>query len=160
MPVIQMKVISSKVDPAKVPMEALLAAQKEFIAWGKRFQDIYKKTVASWKKKPVFDIQIQLDTNAWTLTVFTENNIYRFLHDGTSERWALMSDDFVPKTVPRLLGSNPGAGVAVFKGKKQMQAHGLEAQKGIDAREWTQEIIKQEEKRFIESIEKAFLSVI
>lgn len=120
---------------------------------GARFLQLYLATVANWKTKPQFEMDVDIEHDQASVTVGTNNDIYRFLHDGTKERWALMSDDFEPKTHPRILGVGPGQGSVILRGRSQFGQRA--AQPGIKAREWTQEIIKREEKNFQKNMQAA-----
>lgn len=152
MPLIKMTSLSERdmTDaPKRLIQQTRTRARKGIKKWAGIFKSQYLKTVASWKTKPTFTIEYKSTPEGEEALIFTENNIYRFLHDGTRLRWALMSFPFEAKTTPRLLGSGPGAGRALLKGKGQMNAAGyMYARDGIEAREWTQEIIKLYESPF------------
>jgi len=114
-------------------------------------QRMYESTTRTWKVRPSFFIKtvaVTRDENA--LWVYTYNNIYRFLDYGTAERWALMSSDFSPKTTHRVLGSRAGSGRAVKRGRSQM----ARPQPGIEAREFTTEIVARREKAMQKAIAK------
>lgn len=71
----------------------------------------------------------------------TDNEIYGYLNDGTSVRWAVMNDPFGPKTSPGRLRSIPGvrtyndAGYyTAIRGKTAMLRKGIPSQPGIVAR--------------------------
>lgn len=64
--------------------------------------------------------------------------IWHYLNGGTSERWAVMSNDWSSKTRPQSLMSGSGSGEAVVTGKGSMMALGYENPKpGIYERAWT-----------------------
>jgi hypothetical protein len=124
---------------------------------GDRFLTLYEATVSNWKKKPVFQMIVETRRSEASVVVGTDNDIYRFLHDGTKERWALMSDDFQPKTHPRILGVGPGQGRLILRGRGGFARAGRQdPQPGIKAREWTQEIIKRESAPFARNMQLAF----
>ena len=151
MPIIEMTAFAY--DLKKMfPTPALVkAAKKELARWGKKFKGEYDKTTATWVSRPQFATEIAVSDDEMSVQVSTTDNVYRFLHDGTKVRWAIMSSDFEPKTQPRILGSRPGRGTVVLRGKSVMK----EPQPGIQARNWTQEIIKNEEKNFTKDMIKA-----
>ena len=162
MPVIQMKAITD-INPARLQMAKVRqAAQAELQKQGRRYRTLYEATTANWKgTKPTFTTEVEMAPDEWKVTVWTDDKIYRFLHDGTRERWAVMSDDWSSQTHPRILGSAPGAGVVVFRGKKVMGEAGYQAPlPGIKAREWTQEIVAQDGTKFKDAMEKAILGAI
>lgn len=151
MPIIEMTVFAADLDKL-FPTPALVkAAEKELARWGKKFKGEYDKTTATWASRPQFDTEIAVSDDEMSVQVSTADNVYRFLHDGTKVRWALMSADFEPKTQPRVLGSRPGKGTVVLRGRSVMK----EPQPGIQPRHWTQEIIKNEEKNFQRDMIKA-----
>lgn len=47
------------------------------------------------------------DISVW---VITDDDIFRYLEEGTSERYAIMDPDFLPKTAHRQIQSQPGQG--------------------------------------------------
>ena len=115
----------------------------------------FAKTYATWKVKPKFKKTFKQRPQQWTLDIFTENKIYFFLAGGTSHRWAVMSADWESKTVPRLVGSRPGRGTVVIRGKRAMTSKNIEARPGIAAREWPDEIAKQRAKPFQKRMDEA-----
>jgi hypothetical protein len=124
---------------------------------GARFMRLYMATVANWEVKPEFSLDVYQDSNEASVVVGTNNNVYRFLHDGTRQRWALMTDPFEPKTFVRILGVGPGSGGTVLRGRTAFAKAGRPTfQPGIKAREWTQEIIKREEKNFEANMQAVF----
>jgi len=126
---------------------------------GKRFNDLYYATVSNWKVKPEFEISVDVGRDEASVFVGTNNMIYKYLHDGTKVRWALMSDPFEPKTHPRILGVGPGVGHVVARGRSGFAKAGIpEARPGIRAREWSQEIVKRENqsKQFEKNMQTAF----
>ena len=60
-----------------------------------------------------------------------------YLDGGTSIRWALMSDDFEPKTSHRQLRSGSGKGEVVMRGRGAMTKAGISPRPGIVAREFS-----------------------
>ena len=66
-----------------------------------------------------------------------------------------MSSDFRPKTSYLLLGSGPGAGRAILKGAKAMGKAGIQQpMPGIEARRWTEEILRVHEDKFQDSVDR------
>ena len=155
---IQMTAISSK-DSLNAQVKSLAQirarAKKHLKVWANIFREEYRKTTASWKRQPIFTMKFESLPEGEQVIIGTDNIIYRYLHDGTKVRWAVMTPDYEAKTVPRLLGSRPGKGYAHLRGQKKMfEAGYLEAKPGIDAREWTKRIIEIYEKPFQTSMDK------
>lgn len=81
----------------------------------------FEETTKTWKHKPRFDKTVSL-TPPVEVMVGTDDEIYRYVNDGTEahEIWAgaytgksdkkalAFSSQFVPKTKPGIIGSNPG----------------------------------------------------
>ena len=122
--------------------------------YGAKVMRLYLATVSNWKRRPKFEMDSDISSKEAYVVVGTNNDIYRFLHDGTKERWAVMSVDFQPKTHPRVLGVGPGQGKVVLRGRRQFGAR--PAQPGIKAREWTQEIIARDKGAFQKAMQEAF----
>lgn len=163
MTVIQMKAITMDVNRARLAMSKVRqAAQGELFRQGERYLKLYLATTANWKgRKPSWEVQTKIGADQMSVSITTDDKIYRFLHDGTRERWAVMSSDWSSQTVPRILGSAPGRGVVVFRGKRVMNARGYQRpMPGIKAREWTQEIIERDGEKFKNAMEKAILGAI
>lgn len=82
----------------------------------------FKKTTATWEHKVVFEQSVSLAGPGPVLMVWTEDQIYKWVNDGTRphEIWAgiytgksdkralAFPSQSTPKTQPRLLGSGPG----------------------------------------------------
>jgi len=125
------------------------------------FHSLYKTTTDNWEgTKPKFVREFENTSNAIIGRVYTQDKIYRFLHDGTATRWALMNKGYISETTPRLFSSRKKVGEVVVRTRGKMMAMGIPAQKGIEAREWTQEIIKRYEKKFHKAMTLAVLKGI
>jgi hypothetical protein len=64
------------------------------------------------------------------------NKKFLWLEEGTKVRYATMTPDFKPKTQRGVLGSTRGRGGKAFVDKRKPKP-------GIEAREWTEQIIKE-----------------
>lgn len=76
------------------------------------------KTVATWKRKPVFKKIIIRTSRLLSGEVSTDNRIYGFVNYGTRVGYAQLSQGFRAKTVPGVIGSFPGAGHRLYVGAK------------------------------------------
>lgn len=92
---------------------------------------LYEATTATWVQHPDFQIRLWGGFNA---DIGTSDPVYNFLDFGTSVRYAHMSNDFQPKTIPGFVGSVPGAGRAVARG------YAAQAHQGIEARRFSETI--------------------
>jgi hypothetical protein len=78
----------------------------------------FKKTTATWKHKPVFDVIISTRGGNLQTAVFTIDTRYWMVDQGTKEhiipfdvrksKPLVFGDKFTPKTVPGVIGSGPG----------------------------------------------------
>jgi hypothetical protein len=103
-------------------------------------KDILKSmenTVATWTYPSQFYTSKSYKGGYAQVSITTDDEIWGYLNEGTSERWALMSRDWQSKTVPGSLTSRGGYGKVVMRGRKKFMARGMGAQPGIEAREWT-----------------------
>ena len=75
----------------------------------------FSSSVSTWDHKPPFDKEIET-VGGWggmirvTGTVSTEDDVYRYLNDGTSVRYATMTPNFKAKTKPGRISAGAGAG--------------------------------------------------
>jgi len=89
---------------------------------GTQIKRDFEATVATWEEKPKFEELISLTGPGPVVLIGTDDEIYRYVNDGTRphEIWAgaytgksdktvlAFSSQFVPKTQPGIIGSNPG----------------------------------------------------
>ena len=126
---------------------------------GKKPKKDFEATTRTWDGKPDFQIKVSENGNKIELFVGVESNwskgkkanvndIYMFVTRGTSERHALMSPDFSPKTKKRVIGSSSGRG-GVVRVSKDIHLD------GIDAREFEEEITKKNKKPIQKDVEKS-----
>jgi hypothetical protein len=105
--VVGAKLIGSKgplVDTKELKKRVARTNQK----FAKRAKRSFQRTTRTWDHQPVF--HQETSTAEMSVSVFTYDDIYRFLNDGTAIRYAVMTEDFSPKTRPGLLDSLPGSG--------------------------------------------------
>lgn len=113
----------------------------------------YEKTTATWTNKPTFDSKVTYAGGVAKVKVWTDDVIYGYIDRGTPVRYAKMTDDFVPKTVPGWIGSQQGAGGVWWISKK----HPLP---GIEARGFTVLIEGMALTFMIDELDDAFLKAI
>ncbi len=112
-----------------------------------KFADIqFGLTYKTWEHKPTFKQDFKENSKqmvASTLTSGTgsKDNPYPFITKGTSVRFALMTDDFSPKSKVRVIGSGRGKGGVVYVDKRRPLP-------GIKGREFEPEIAKREQPKF------------
>jgi hypothetical protein len=134
---------------------------------GTRLKRQFESTVATWKNPndiPKFGrLALSLRGDIARIVVGTigssedwPNLLYHFLNGGTAERWAVLSKNWVSKTIPGFIGSGPGQGYVRLKGREQMNKAGYEEpMPGIEARNWTKEIAEIEFPFFKEDLHEA-----
>jgi hypothetical protein len=102
----------------------------------KMIADFYK-TTATWKDhKPQFEGKVQYAQGEASIIVHTGSEIYGYINAGTRVRYATMSNQFTPKTQPRVIGSTPGNGEMAYVSRKV-------ARPGIEARHFTDTIAEK-----------------
>ena len=125
-------IVWKTIKPSKLKQkEFRLAALNRMRKVGVKVRADFEKTTATWEHDVDFDQAISLSQKDGgpTLLVDTGDKIYKFVSGGTKVRYATMTPDFVPKTVPRVIGSGPGAGGVAFVNKQRPRP-------GIKAREF------------------------
>jgi len=141
-----------KMNIKEVRQELLNELRKE----GKEVEKLYAQTVASWKgEKPDFESLIGLERGDGSASVLTGPvgssegvNKFKWLDEGTSKRYALMSSDWKSKTTPGKLQSGSGRGKVLAVGKRRVPR----PRPGIKARGWTIQIQNQRKKPFIKNM--------
>lgn len=108
----------------------------------------YHVTTRTWSNKPTFVIE---KPNPWERLIYTENEIYGYVSEGTPVRYATMTPDFQAKTAPRVIASGTGRGGVAFVSK----AH---PRPGIKAREFPETIGRKWDKEAPRQIERALAS--
>lgn len=120
----------------------------------------FEKTTNTWKDRPVFEVQVKVGraavgdlkttqaTAGVLLEVFTTDEIYGYLDEGTKVRYATMSKDFLAKTRPGVIGSRAGRGRMLFVNKRRPRP-------GIKARKFTETIAKKWQPEFRTQMQQA-----
>lgn len=116
----------------------------------------YKLCVSTWDEKSKFVKEKVASQKDAIVRVKTDDPRFYFLDKGTKIRWALMSGDWKSKTRPHWVGSGRGRGRAVLIGRRAFRRRGLAARPGIEARHFTEDIIKAREKPFKLAMKEAF----
>lgn len=121
-----------KIPPGKRETNAALRAAME--DGGETVVELTGRTIRTWNSPPKVRAEVKGRGGDYVLNVkFTpeeRGQIWDWLNAGTSVRFAIMSEDFIPKTAPKLISSKAGrGGVLVID-----PAH---PQPGIEARGWS-----------------------
>lgn len=107
----------------------------------------FERTVETWDGDPYYTSQEgeqdssipEFEEGVWTdrgviyAQVHTDEPLYFFLNDGTSVRYATMTDPFEAKTTPNVIGSGPGRGGLLYVDVNDPRP-------GIKARKWDRAI--------------------
>jgi hypothetical protein len=126
----------------------------------------FEKTTATWKgAKPTFEIAIGLTGQDAIVLIGPGGNQegaqkWVWLNDGTKKNYPITAKNapllvfrdgrgFKPKTKVKTFSSRPGANVGAIVSKKQV------IHPGIEARDWTGEIVKRRQKPFTRAMIKA-----
>lgn len=103
--------------------------------------------VSTWHHKVNFHYEVHDTPDGIEIKITTDDAIFFYLDQGTRVRYATMTEDFVPKTTVRSLKSGPGVGGLAYVDINNPRP-------GIKAREFMDEIVKNRQKPFDESIER------
>jgi hypothetical protein len=103
--------------------------------FAKRAKRRFQKTVRTWEHPVEFHQKTKSGAEP-SVAVFTEDEIYGYVSDGTAIRYAVMTEDFSPKTRPGTLESRPGKGGFAYLDTKNPRP-------GIEARNFP-ELIESE----------------
>ncbi len=135
-------------------------------AEGKIVKRELEKTTATWKgSKPTFEIAIGLTGRDAIVLIGPGGNPkgaqkWVWLDEGTKKNYPITAKNapllifrdgrgFRPKTKVKTFSSGPGANTGAIVSKKQV------IHPGIEAREWSIEIVKRRKKRFTKTIIEA-----
>ncbi len=135
----------------------LLNAMRKF---GTKIKKEFDRTTATWKTKVKFNKKISL-RDGTTVEVFTDNQIYNWVNDGTKGPYPIPKPGnknakplafpgiFRPKTTRHVIGSTAG-----FKGGGTVVVKSVE-HPGIKAREFDKKIMEIMKPTFEKAMEKA-----
>lgn len=113
--------------------------EKASVTLSKRAKREFQKTHRTWEEqKPTWRVDIQSDFTEIRWTVETSHLIYYFLNNGTSVRYAVMTEGFRPKTRPGYIGSVGGRG-----GFSHLRFTPPPGPDGIEGRFWDEAIAKK-----------------
>ena len=150
-------IVWKQIKPARLNepgmRRAILSAMQET---GKEIKKDFDRTTVTWKSRPEFEIVMSI-TKGLELFVWTDNEIYGYVSEGTEEHVILpvnakalrFREGYHAKTKPRVIQSFSGGpfGKVVF-------AAGV-IHPGTEAREFAQVIQKKWQPRFKRRMEKA-----
>lgn len=97
---------------------------------------------STWDHSVFFKQKIVTTRSKVTVSVFTEDNIYRFLDEGTRVRYATMTPNFSPKTRVRSLKASVGSGGLLYVSR-------LKPHRGIKARQFVILVKESQEKKLV-----------
>jgi hypothetical protein len=113
----------------------------------------YQKFTSTWNHQPDFDVTYLWNGDNLEITVFTQDDIFRYIDEGTSIRYATMTPDFVPKTTPGSLNSGNGAGGLAYVSRQRPRP-------GIQARKISELITHNREIKFGQNLDRAVNRVV
>lgn len=87
--------------------------------------------VRTWRTPVDFQIALDKRGDTFTMSVFTDSEIFKFVNDGTSVRYATMTPDFISKTRPGSMQSGRGRGGVAYVNKK-IPRPGIQARNFIE----------------------------
>jgi hypothetical protein len=114
----------------------------------------YLKFTSTWEHHPAFMVsRFQWSGDIVQIIVETDDEIFKYIDEGTSIRYATMTPDFVPKTTPGSLKSGPGAGGLAYVSRKHPRP-------GIKARKISELITHNREIKFDQNLGRAVSRVV
>ena len=118
----------------------------------------FSSSTQTWDYKPVFDKEVQTIGGWGSMikvvgTVSTEDDVYRYLNDGTSVRYATMTPNFKAKTKPGRISAGAGAGRVSYVLRSRPRP-------GIKARKFDEQIAKARQKDLESFFAKAVTQAI
>lgn len=145
---------------AKVPSLAAVVApfEKEMNHFVDLVEKSFVSTTATWGHKVIFDKEVKTDgefggMTSVTGTVSTDNQIYGYINDGTSVRYATMTQGFKAKTKPGRIRSGAGSGGVNYVDRRRPRP-------GIKPRKFDELIAKGKERNFILAFDRAVKAAI
>jgi hypothetical protein len=154
-----MPVVFKAIIPKNIDQKAALDVFREVIREEIQAADIeFAKTYATWRHKPDFEQEFKESANRLEGSIMTSgdgsgDNPYPFVTKGTAVRYATMTPGFEAKTTKRVIGSGGGQGGVMYIDKRRPR-------KGIEAREFEDEIERQEQPKFENRARKALSTLI
>ena len=163
-------IVGKVIKPAKLKEDALrLKLLNAMRKGGRGIRRDFEKTTKTWHHEVTFDLEISLTLPGPFVMVATDDQIYNWVVRGTGERgggsayeiWPgaytgksdkkalAFSSQFVPKTQPGIIGSNPG-----FVGKRDVVVPYV-VHKGIEPRNFDKIIQRDWEPKFKRLMESA-----
>jgi len=123
-------IIPAKLKLGPVRLEALNAMRK----MGTPIRRDFARTTETWKHKPKFEQSVSLKPPGPTLTVWTDNEIYGYVNDGTRPHvirrknapMLAFKTSFYPKTFPGVIGSVAGGSFPPWAFAKEVHHPGTE----------------------------------
>ncbi len=141
------------------------AFEREFVQAGQKIADgmlkDFQKTTKTWEHEVKFETQVSASSNRMNVTVFTQDEIYGYVNDGTKrhrikpkKKGGVLAfpSTFSPKTKVRVIGSTKGK-----KGKVDVVVGGDEGvmHPGTKARKFTVEIGKKWRPKLRQELDRA-----
>ena len=123
----------------------------ELEAQGKEVNRLYNQTSHTWKAQPRFMQKVEMNSKQDSVTVWAEDRIYYFVHEGISVMRAVLTTPFVARTAPGVLSSRTGVGGRLYASKK------INLPSRNKPRKFTQAIIKRQQPKFKKQMESAML---
>ena len=161
-----MTLLVKQIKPSKLSIDQVrLELLNELRKQGTKVKADFEKTVATWKKKPKFQVLISLKQPGPTLLVGTNDVIYKYVDEGTrshiimagaytgksNKRVLAFRSGYKAKTKPKTISSSSGGsfGPMVFTPSVRHP--------GTKAREFSKTIQKKNSKSFKKAMQDAMV---
>ena len=128
--------------------------EKEMAKFNTKVRRSFVSSVSTWDHKPVFEKEVETVGGWQSLikvigTVSTTDDVYGYINNGTSVRYATMTPNFKAKTKPGRIGAGAGAGGVSYVLRSRPRP-------GIKPRKFDEMIAKLRQK----DLESAFSSAV
>jgi len=111
--------------------------------------NILRKLVSTWHHRVDFSYKVTQSGDGFEVLVWTEDEIFFYVDQGTRVRYATMTDDFEPKTTPGSLSGGVGKGGLAYVDVNNPKP-------GITARRFMETLEKQRDPRYNSRMRTAF----
>jgi hypothetical protein len=116
------------------------AVERGLDSGAKTVKASFEETMTTFRRK----FPVKINSKTGFRFIWVDGEIYSYVSEGTSIRWALMSRDWRSKTRPGRIPPGAGRGRVVIAGRRAMMARGIQPRRGIEGRKFDKQIAKRD----------------